>query len=90
MLGRSFFQLVVKLTDIWRFLRYISTLKLEMSGLLELDRQAVVHIIGGVVWRIRLEAQDIALSRRRHGFESRIRYQDVDSPGEVVPGAFLW
>jgi hypothetical protein len=29
---------------------------------------------GGMTWRIRLVAQDSALSRHRHGFESRMRY----------------
>ena len=31
-----------------------------------------------VTWRIRLVAQDIALSRQRHEFESRMRYQMVE------------
>lgn len=29
-----------------------------------------------LAWRIRLEAQDTALSRLRHEFESRMRYHD--------------
>ena len=39
--------------------------------------------------RIRLEAQDIALSRRRHGFESRIRYQPQLAPETRFPGRFF-
>ena len=56
---------------------------------LDLTRGPAARIILYNQWRIRLEAQDIALSRRRHGFESRIRYQARMAPGNRFPGALF-
>ena len=41
-----------------------------------------------MAWRIRLEAQDTALSRLRHGFESRMRYQQEKATGNPVAFSF--
>src|SRR5207342_406128 len=38
---------------------------------------------------LRLEAQDVALSRLKHGFESR-RERHSSAPGARAPGVFVW
>ncbi len=42
-----------------------------------------------MAWRIRLGAQDTALSRLRHEFESRMRYHKEEATGFPVASSFL-
>jgi probable phosphomutase (TIGR03848 family) len=55
----------------------------------EFDTSPQIRIMDLRPWRIRLGAQDIALSRRRHGFESRIRYH-VKPRGRRFPRGILF